>query len=72
MFWCRKHPYDVTLHLSGRHPYLRSRRFDLSTRDITVRVLAKSWNHAASVGLRAKPPSEQCWSWHVVAVARVS
>lgn len=73
MLWQRKrYPYDVTLHLHGRHPYIESTHLDYPTRDIVVRVNARNWNDAAKIALRSKPSGESAWAWWVLAVARVS
>lgn len=71
MFWKRKlYPYDVRLHLNGRHPYLKSKHLDYPTREVTVRVEARSWKHADKVALETKPARLKAWSWWTVAIAR--
>lgn len=73
MFWKRpRYPYEVTMHLNGRHPYLKSKRLDYPTRDIVISVAARSFNDAEKIALRSKPENEPAWSWSVKAVRRLS
>lgn len=74
MFWCRckkEMPYKVVVHLNGRHPYLQSNELDYDTRDVTLVVAARDWNHAADVGMEAARTIPNKWSWHVVSVSTV-
>jgi hypothetical protein len=53
MFGKRLTPYEVVVHVDGRHPYLESHELDYPTRDLTLVVPAKSWDHAATIALRS-------------------
>lgn len=46
IFERKKFPYEVTVHLDGRHPYLKETHLDFETRDVTLTILATSFNDA--------------------------
>lgn len=72
LFCCRElYPYRVTVHLSGRHPYLDSHDLDYESRDETLTVPAKDWNHAAKVALQAARALPNKWSWWVTKIEKV-
>ena len=52
MFWGKKSPYTVTIHIDGRHPYLKTNELDYESRDVRAVVMAKNWNDAAYNGLQ--------------------
>lgn len=51
LFTPKRYPFTVTLHLDGRHPYLKETHLDFASQDVTVRVAAKNWNDAEKVAL---------------------
>ena len=73
MCWFRKrtYPYEVVVHLDGRHPYLEGHELDMETRDVTLTVPAKDWNDAAEQALRAAFPL-RAWKYWVRSIRRAS
>lgn len=71
MTWWRrpKMQFDVTLRLSGKHPYIEGRQ-DYPDRDIVVSVAARSWNAAEPQGFRCADP--RWWSARVIAIAKAN
>ncbi len=69
MFCKKLRPFKVTMHLSGRHPYLESTKYDYETQDVTVAITAKDWNHAEKVALYL-PDLPQSWSRRVTKIER--
>ncbi|TFE99367.1 hypothetical protein B5M44_03950 [Shinella sumterensis] len=71
MRWFKRktYPYEVVVHLDGRHPYLDGHELDTETRDVTLTVPAKDWNDAAERALEASLPL-RAWSYSVTSVRR--
>ena len=67
LFRKERHPYRVTIHLDGRHPYLHGSELDYETRDVVFTVPARSWNDAAKVAMCASRHLN-CWSKRVKSV----
>lgn len=67
--WTKRYPYDVTVHLDGRHPYIAD-RVDYPSRDEVLRVLACDWNDAEREGLLAAGSLPDKWSWIVKRIER--
>lgn len=70
LFRRKRYPYAVTVHLNGRHPYLKSTELDYPSRDVVLTVNARNWNDAAKQALDAASTIQNKWSWCVVSVAR--
>jgi hypothetical protein len=53
--FCKKerYPYQVTVHINGRHPYLEGHELDKETRDVVMTVPATSWKEAERLALNA-------------------
>lgn len=73
MCWFKKktYPYEVVVHLDGRHPYLTGHELDMETRDVTLTVPAKDWNDAAKQALQAALPL-RAWKYRVRSVRRMA
>ncbi len=71
MFWKKLYPYEVTVHLSGRHPYLKGHELDGVTRDVVLTVPAKDWNQAERQALDATASLPDKWSWWVKSIEKV-
>ena len=71
MFRRKRFPYRVTVHLNGRHPYLKGNELDGETRDVVLTVPAKDWNDAERQALSAAAGMPRMWSWHVKSIERV-
>lgn len=70
MFRRKRYPYSVTMHLSGRHPYLRDHSLDVPSRDIIVVVQALNWADAEIQAFKNVPRDKPMWSCSVKAIAR--
>ncbi len=71
MFCFKKntYPYEVVVHLDGRHPYLEGNELDMETRDVTLTVPAKHWNDAAAQALLAAQ-GLRAWRYSVRSIRR--
>lgn len=69
LFEPKRYPFDVTLHLGGRHPYLKETHLDYPSQDVTVTVAAKHWNEAERIALSVEglPPH---WRRSVKSISR--
>lgn len=67
--WTKRYPYDVTVHLDGRHPYIVD-RVDYPSRDEVLRVFACDWNDAEREGLIAARTLPDAWSRSVKRIER--
>lgn len=67
--WTKRYPYDVTVRLDGRHPYIVD-RVDYPSRDEVLRVHARDWNDAEREGLLAAGSLPDKWSWRVMRIER--
>lgn len=65
-----RYPYSVTMHLSGRHPYLADHTLDVPSRDVVIVVQACNWADAEKQAFRNVPRDKPVWSYHVKAIAR--
>lgn len=63
-------PYEVVMHLDGRHPYLKDTSLDYETRDITLVVPARDWNDAAEQAFNATSKLPDAWSYSVKSISR--
>lgn len=70
MFRKKRYPYEVTVSISGRHPYLRSTEYDYPSRDVVMVVPAKDWNDAERQAMDAASSIPDKWSWCVKQIAR--
>lgn len=70
MFWRKRYPYSVLMHLNGRHPYLKGPELDYPTRDIVVVVHARDWCDAEKQAFRNVPRDKPFWSAHVRTITR--
>lgn len=62
--------FEVVVHLDGRHPYLEGNELDMETRDVTLTVPAKDWNHAEKVALQAAFRLRS-WKYWIVSMKKV-
>lgn len=69
MFRRQRFPYEVTVHLNGRHPYLTSTELDYETRDVVFVVPAKDWNDAQKQALLAARAFKNWWSASVKTIS---
>lgn len=70
MFSRKRYPFSVTMHLSGRHPYLRDHSLDVPSRNVVVVVQAKNWADAEIQAFKNVPRDKPMWSCHVKSIAR--
>ena len=63
--------FCVSVHMSGRHPYLKSNELDYPDRDVDLMVPAKDWNDAERQALEAARSLPNWWSISVTSMARV-
>lgn len=66
----KRYPFSVTMHLNGRHPYLKDHSLDYPSRDVIVVVRARSWRHAEREAFASVPRDKPFWSCSVKAIAR--
>ncbi len=71
IFKRRLYMYGVSVHLVGRHPYLKSNELDHPSRDVELIVPARDWNDAERQALEAASSLPDKWSWHVTSIARI-
>lgn len=71
MFRKKRYPFEVTVHLDGRHPYLQSHELDYPSRDVVMIVPAKDWNDAERQALSAGIAMRDCWRCSVKSIGRV-
>lgn len=70
LFWRKPtKAFDVTLHLSGRHPYLHGHELDYPSRDVTLTVSATDWSDAAEQAMRLAHTCGKAWSWWVTSIS---
>lgn len=62
--------FRITVHLSGRHPYLTETTHDVAPRDVEKIVRARNWNHAEKLALGNLQDFSPFWSAWVVSIAR--
>lgn len=73
MFCRRREPtqiFEVTVHLNGRHPYLKDNHLDHPSRDVVLIVPAFDWNDAETQAMSAARELPDKWSWRVTAISR--
>jgi hypothetical protein len=68
MFFRKRYPYTVIVHLNGRHPYLVSHELDYRSRDVVLVVNAKSYNDAANLALNLASAFPFKWSCSVKSI----
>jgi hypothetical protein len=70
LFQRKRYPFSVTMHLSGRHPYLKDSSLDHPSRDVVVVVQARNWDDAERQAFRNVPRDRPHWSSRVKSIAR--
>jgi len=71
IFQRKRYPFEVVVHLDGRHPYLASNELDFPTRDVTLTVPARNWNDAEKQAFKAAINIRDVWTVSIKSIARV-